>query len=107
MLALPLQGFAAASMRYCSVDAGHHAKAKHANASRAPTSAKQLDGSQLKLPDESHACGACASCCSVIAIAHIPPKIDLKLFHQAYFNEPFVLIFRIPTGLPEKPPRSC
>ena len=83
MLALPLQGFAAASMLYCGMGTGHGAKfaqteigsnhhkmtdapdVKHDHAMHVTVAkvAKQSANDQKKLPDSTHKCGVCAACC--------------------------------------------
>ncbi|MES2188519.1 MAG: hypothetical protein V4454_00230 [Pseudomonadota bacterium] len=126
MLALPLQGFAAASMLYCGMGAGHDAKAAHAemNSShhqmadamgvqhehgkhdKAMQAVKQSPDSQKKLPDSTHKCGICAACCSVIAIADFPQTVELQPSPKADLAEPFILIHAVPSRLPDKPPRA-
>ncbi|MES2510000.1 MAG: hypothetical protein V4625_08725 [Pseudomonadota bacterium] len=126
MLALPLQGFAAASMLYCGMGAGHDAKAAHietgydhhhmADATVMPHDhekqeataqlGKQSPDSQQQLPDSSHKCGVCAACCSVIAIANFPQTVEVQSSPKANLAEPFVLIHAVPSRLPEKPPRA-
>ena len=126
MLALPLQGFAAASMLYCGlhgdpaaktlqvemasshhtmVDAAGtpHDHGKHAKTAQAGK--LTTDAQKKQLPDASHKCGVCAACCSVIAISDFPPTIGVQLAPKAVLAEPFVLIQAVPTRLPEKPPR--
>lgn len=126
MLALPLQGFAAASMLYCGMGAGHDAKAvqmemasshhqmvdamvmPHEHEKRDTTAqvTKQSADSQKQLPDSSHKCGVCAACCSVIAIADFPPTVEVQSSPKADLAEPFVLIHTVPSRLPDKPPRA-
>lgn len=126
MLALPLQGFAAATMLYCGLQGDHGVKAvqmdasfRHhemADASAAPhdhgrhvktaEAGKQTSGTQKQLPDASHKCGVCAACSSVIAITDFPLTVEVQLPPKADLAEPFVLIHAVPTRLPEKPPRA-
>lgn len=118
LLALPLQGFAAASMLFCgmgpnlddqvSVAASHH----HMNGSsetqhdKTAQSAKQSPDGQKQLPDAAHKCGVCASCCSVLAISNFPQTVEVQLSPKADLVEPFVLIHAVPSRIPEKPPRA-
>lgn len=126
MLALPLQGFAAASMLYCGMGAGHDTKAaqmemgsshhqmadamgmqhNHEKQDTTAQAAKQSPDSQKQLPSSSHKCGVCAACCSVIAIADFPQTVEMQSSPKADLVEPFVLIHAIPSRLPEKPPRA-
>ena len=125
MAAIPMQGLAAATMAFCT--GAHHqptaqAKTKNSTAhrhedgavhdhgeapvveqehklSKAPSGAKSL-------PDASHKCGVCASCCYTVAIAQtvsLPAFIPLP---QAELAEPFVLIHASPSPVPDKPPRA-
>lgn len=126
MLALPLQGFAAASMLYCGMGAGHDAKAvqteiksnhhpmadamglqhDHGKHDKTMQAVKQSPDTQKQLPDSTHKCGVCAACCSVIAIADFPQTLELQSSPKADLVEPFVLIHTVPSRLPEKPPRA-
>jgi hypothetical protein len=126
MLALPLQGFAAVSMLYCGMGAGHDVKAaqmemrsshhqkadavgmQHDHEKQETTAqvAKQSPDSQKQLPDSSHKCGVCAACCSVIAIADFPQSVEVQSSPKADLADPFVLINAAPPSLPEKPPRA-
>ena len=126
MLALPLQGFAAASMLYCGMGTGHDASAAqmastpshhqmvgavvmqhdHETQNITAQAVKPSPGDQKQLPDSSHKCGVCAACCSVIAIANFPPTVEVQSSPKADLVEPFVLIHAVPSRLPEKPPRA-
>src|SRR5215216_2803652 len=89
MLALPMQGFASASMQYCGKsvdhmalqapadpeDHHHHADASqdapdHAVRAKAmqATGAEQAPDAQNQLPDATHKCGVCASCCNLVGM---------------------------------------
>ena len=125
MFALPLQGFAAASMLFCgmvpgdavkqhqtSAVTGHHHSAtadgaKHDHAKHGKTTQLKSSPEGVKqLPDSSHRCGVCASCCSVVAIAEFPWTIQTQSLPDADLPEPFVQIRAVPTRLLEKPPRA-
>ena len=125
MLALPLQGFAAASMLYCGMGADHDAKAQtevnsnhhqmadvmgmqheHGQHDNTVQAVKQSPDNTKQLPDSTHKCGVCAACCSVIAIADFPPTLEVQPSPKADLAEPFVLIYAVPSRLPDKPPRA-
>jgi hypothetical protein len=128
MLALPLQGFAAATMLYCGPGPthqamqkaaqkshqshGHHASAKmeldhHAqpNGTAAQTG-QSADQAQAQLPDATHKCGVCAACCSVLALSDVAHAIAVPSLPPSDLAEPFVLIDTVPSRQPEKPPRA-
>jgi hypothetical protein len=118
MVAIPLQGMAAASMLYCGMgayhgpaqvavqaQAEHHDHAQHGHAD--VTQAKKADaGADKKAPDSSHKCPVCASCCHGAAIAQFPSLAVLAPAPQAEPAEPFVLIHARPSTVPDKPPRA-
>lgn len=126
MLALPMQGFAAASMLFCGMGAdfgakteqvnvvsGHHHAAdatgtQHNHSKQGKTSlvAKQSPDNQKQLPDTSHKCGVCAACCSVMAISYFPQTAEVQSSPQADLVEPFVLIHAVTSRLPDRPPRA-
>ncbi|MDI1235896.1 MAG: hypothetical protein PSV26_00265 [Polaromonas sp.] len=124
MLALPLQGFAAASMLYCSWSPSHetaqsqmiavephHADGmalqhEHLQAALLVQQVDKASDVQSQLPDATHKCGVCASCCSVVAIADLPRTVAISPSPHADLAEPFVLIDTVPSRQPEKPPRA-
>ena len=126
MLALPMQGFAAASMLFCGMAGGHGAKTEqmdatsshhhtadstgmqhdHAEHGKTTQVAEQSSSAQKQLPDASHKCGVCAACCSVMAISDFPQTAEVQLSPRADLVEPFVLIHAIPSSVPDKPPRA-
>ncbi|HSV50720.1 MAG TPA: hypothetical protein VLJ57_01285 [Burkholderiaceae bacterium] len=118
MAAIPLQGLAAASMLFCGMAAQHapaqqsadqataahdHSKHSHVAAEQAQ---KSVDTSGAKLPDASHKCGVCASCCHSVAIAEFHQLLAFAPAPQADLVEPFVLIQARPSPVPDKPPRA-
>lgn len=118
LAALPLQGFAAASMLYCGMGAaGHGAAAQvqamtpdhhdHAAHNHAPVAKveKTADG-KAQLPDSSHKCGVCASCCSSAAITETPRVLAITQLPQSEAAAPFVPIHPRPSPVPDKPPRA-
>jgi hypothetical protein len=115
LAAIPLQGFAAASMLFCGsgqrqqsqvqvhASAGHdHAAHGHGPAAKVG----QAADSATQLPDSSHQCGVCASCCHSAAITETPRAIALAPPPQSRAAEPFVLIHPRPSTVPDKPPRA-
>lgn len=125
--AIPLQGLAASSMLFCGMG-GHHAPAQVASAQADPVSSADVavaghdhskhshaaegqakkagDAAGKKLPDASHKCGVCASCCHSVAIAEFPELVVFAPLPQAELAEPFVLIHARPSQVPDKPPRG-
>jgi hypothetical protein len=126
MLALPLQGFAAASMLYCGVGAGspaevgqmetvtsHHHTAEavdmqhdHSGFGQTSHAAEPAPDNQKHLPDASHKCGVCSACCSVVAISGFLHTVEVQPSPKADLVELFVLIHTVPSRLPKKPPRA-
>jgi hypothetical protein len=123
MLALPLQGFAAASMLYCGLGAGSHAQVEakdshhhraaaqgspheHSGIGQAAPAGAHAPEAQKQLPDGLHKCGVCSACCNVVAISGFPHTVEMQSPPKADLAEPFVLIHAVPSRLPEKPPRA-
>lgn len=127
--AIPLQGVAAASMLFCGPGPQHasaqvaatqhgkllgavdaksaHDHAEHGHDAEVQFKAKNSgeDGSK-KLPDITHKCGICASCCHSVAIAEFPQLVAFAPVPQAELDEPIVLIHARPSPVPDKPPRA-
>ena len=129
MLALPVQGFAAASMLYCGTDSSHHAvqmqpmPESHHEAGASTQmhhamgatddgvkmlgdTAYQVKDISTKLPDAAHKCGVCASCCNLIAIADVRVPITASATPPTQYLEPLVQAYAAPSRLLDKPPRS-
>jgi hypothetical protein len=125
MLALPLQGFAAASMLFCGMppakqataETTMHAAHHDAKGVNAPNHDHSIhgDGSQLDKPsagadesssDRSHKCSVCAACCNVIALTESPATVQVQSLPKADLAEPFVLIHAVASRLPDRPPRA-
>lgn len=116
LAAIPLQGFAAASMLFCAMGAQHqqaqvqvqvasqHDHAGHGHAKKV-TGEVQANGN-AQLPDAGHTCGVCASCCHSVAISQTAAPVAAASLPQAKAAEPFVLIHRRPSPVPDKPPRA-
>jgi hypothetical protein len=128
MATIPLQGLAAVSMLFCGMGAHHasseqgtevsqapalhvaaaavaHEHANHSHAEAQPGNTR-ADTSGAQLPDASHKCGVCASCCHSVAIAEYPQLVAFAPAPQADLIEPFVLIQARPSPVPDKPPRA-
>ena len=121
LAAIPLQGLAAASMLFCGMGPLHGAKvqaqavavavASHDHAAHGHADAAKADqGTQLQsqsqLPDSSHKCGVCASCCHGVAITGTQLLVAIAPLPPADAAEPFVLIHPRPSTVPDKPPRA-
>lgn len=132
MLALPLQGFAAATMLYCGPGPTHQAMQKAMQIRAAAQMSHQshdhnaaammqhdhhaqpidtavqtqTDQAQAQLPDATHKCGVCAACCSVLALTDVAHAIAVPSLPPSDLAEPFVLIDTVPSRQPEKPPRA-
>ena len=113
LAALPLQGFAAASMLFCgagletkvqsSAPSQHdHGAHSHAEALKVEKST----GAGAQLPDASHTCGVCASCCHSAAITQTPRVLEMASLPQTAAAEPFVRMHARPSPVPDKPPRA-
>lgn len=124
MIALPLQGFAAASMLYCGTGIGHHSEALAIGENVSHNAVVELNSSHHEVDEHSasesskqspvdhkqsssstHKCGICAACCCVIAMSEFAPTVGVHSAPQADMPEPFVLIDSHPSRLLEKPPR--
>ena len=126
MLALPLQGFASASMLFCGMglsleakygqqlETNHHhvtdpasvAQHDHSKHGKVVKLVKQSPEDVKQLPDSAHTCGVCASCCGVVALAEFPWTVQAQALPSTDLPEPFVQIRAVPSRLLEKPPRA-
>lgn len=111
MAALPLQGFAAASMLFCGMGqlegAAHHNHAGHEHPIPDVPQAGLGHSDHPKADQEKqgHACPVCASCCHVVAIGAFQ---SLQLTAHAPAVQPPASIVRVTTRTttpPDKPPR--
>ena len=123
LVAIPLQGFAAASMLYCGMGPGHGAQVQPRSASSDPPGdhhdhaggahrhakvekvEKSLD-EKVQLPDSSHKCGVCASCGHSAAMTETPRSLAVTSMPQARAVAPLVIIHPRPSPVPDKPPRA-
>lgn len=129
MLAIPVQGFAAASMLYCGMGAEHHAMQAQTmpESAHMAQSTVHMDHSggvddetsmavnlqvdqphhmSAKLPDATHKCGICAACCNLIGIAEAPSLMAFAISPPAQYSEPLAPSYAAPSRLLERPPRS-
>lgn len=129
MLAVPVQGFAAASMLYCgmgtehgamesqSMPASHHMAAQavhmdhgedsiHDKVGLVDGQADQAHDMSGKVPDSTHKCGVCAACCNLIGIAEFPSLMTSAISPPAQYLEPLAQSYAAPLRLLERPPRS-
>lgn len=124
MAAVPLQGWAAASMLFCgsagqhsttqAVEAGHGASDASEGASNVGHDHSAHDHAQVQKPsgstgqstDVGHKCAACAACCHGVAMTAFPEVIAFGPLPQSELSEPFVVIDARPSPVPDKPPRA-
>lgn len=129
LAALPLQGWAAATMLFCGpaqrgavvakahspadatshhdMDTAHHdMQAGHAQHHVAPGDVgSAADGSQAAA-DGSHTCGVCAACCQGVALAQTQHWPYVPVASGADIAEPLVAVIARPSPVPDKPPRA-
>lgn len=132
MLAIPMQGFAAASMLFCGMSSDHGAVAQSAAADvvvppthvhavvldvaasiAAPVSHDRAHASSMNTghaeghhASSDHACNICASCCHAAAMSATTHSTPTALPLQPGFKEPLVLVHSRPVLVPDKPPRA-
>jgi hypothetical protein len=116
--AVPMQGFAAASMLFCGMGAQHQHTAKasepHEHADMHSLSGDAAQGHHAHVadpapdasPDDNHQCSICAACCNGVALVGVSYMEAVAPAAQAELAEPFVLIHTLPTPVPDKPPRA-
>lgn len=110
MLSLPLQGYAAASMRWCGSVQGVPAAAAalpHLQQAGTHDHARHSVPSDHSAHDTlSHKCALCASCCHAMALQAFFIPLEFGPLAHAGPAEPLVLIQAMPLRVPEKPPRA-
>lgn len=128
LAALPLQGWAAATMLWCGPaqqpaalaaahtfahTAGHQHDDGHATQGAhgqhhvdAADVGSADDGAAPTLADDSHTCGVCAACCNGVALAQTPGWPSSAIVPRAEIAEPLVAVLARPSPVPDKPPRA-
>lgn len=131
LAALPLQGWAAASMLFCgpAQRAAVHAKAQAAKAAPAGdhamhaghhdmqgahgqhhadagTADAEAGGPAQPVTDSTHTCGVCAACCHAVALAQTMQWAGASDAPGAHLAEPLVTVLARPSPVPDKPPRA-
>jgi hypothetical protein len=127
LVAIPLQGLAAATMLFCGPSgtaqqaasaahdlhvqhhgtaAGHdHAMHQHAGHDEATSQADQpTEGPNAADPGQK--CSVCAACCHSVAITEAPNVPALSPAPQTISAEPPVAVHSRPSPVPDKPPRA-
>ncbi|MDF2466674.1 MAG: hypothetical protein K0Q43_4909 [Ramlibacter sp.] len=128
MAALPLQGWAAATMLYCGpaqksaahakahaqqaashhddMQAAHHdVQSAHAQHHVDAADAAASEGAQ-PVADSPHTCGVCATCCHGVALAQTPQWPSITAAPGADLVEPLFFVLARPSPVPDKPPRA-
>jgi hypothetical protein len=110
MAAVPMQGFAAASMLFCGQDAQQahaaaHDHATHAHAGEAHSRTKTPTKAHGAL-GTAHTCSICAACCNSLAIMGLEQVIAIAHSPQSELAEPLVFIQARAAPVPDKPPRA-
>lgn len=131
MFAVPVQGFASTTMLLCGDGAGHHASVTEV-ATSLPSSTfgghdhtkhghgtHNVHVSDLKVGDTggpsdlkasssnaSHKCGACASCCHLVAISETAQTVFAVPLPQSALTPPSAHVASLPAIVPDKPPRA-
>ena len=134
LLAIPLQGLAAASMLHCGSGSGaaaesrtaagpyqhshhgdqalaesHDLSHQHAGHDHAADGVDSAGGGSTDagtLPDAGHKCSVCAACCHGAAISDTAGIAPAAAAPQAVRVEPFVAVHSRPGSVPDKPPRA-
>ena len=117
MLAVPFQGYAAASMLYCattesplgeSMAAAVMAPLDHHDHPTVAPAADPCHGHQdegVSGDGSSHKCGTCGAC-HAVALTGALPAIPSGSLPSADLAEPFVAVAELPLRVLDKPPRA-
>ena len=133
LAALPLQGFAAATVLQCGpaqralaaleahqASAGHghgHRHGHHPHVAPVDAAAHEADEAHVAnavhtqeagaaSPADGHSCFACAAACHAPALAGDAPRIALAPAPQVHADTPFQGFESRPPPVPDKPPRA-
>ncbi|MDP3136421.1 MAG: hypothetical protein Q8N17_08840 [Burkholderiaceae bacterium] len=136
MAAIPLQGFAAASMIFCHGAAvaaaadsvasaqphvhpyevqvrgeeGHRGHSSHAVLHADPNLSQADPATTNSLigvqPDAGHKCGVCASCSHAVAISAAAAPVHFAMTPSFHGVEPVVQMYSRASPVPDKPPRG-
>lgn len=121
--AVPMQGFAAASMLLCGTGSEHqHAAAASETHDHAAMHSHNSDDAKDQSathvhthaadpapgasPDADHTCSICAACCNGVALVGVNHIAAMAPAPQAELAEPFVRVHTLPSPVPDKPPRA-
>lgn len=115
-LAVPLQGFAAATQLFCGAAASAHAPAAqpapahdHAAGGHAhghATDATEAAAASSQEAAPAHDCGLCAACCHGIGVASDAQRGDPRVGAAVAAAEPARSFPSRVTRVPDKPPRG-
>ena len=115
--AVPVQGFAAGAMLFCTA-ATHDVAAVTQASAQIPhdhsvhthqggdVAKKGTLPTKAALADVQHQCSVCAACCHNVGITELPSMSHAPSAPQADLADPFVLISSPCLSLPDKPPRA-
>lgn len=107
LTAIPMQGFAAASMLLCGM--GHQPQSVHMAPAASAMPAGHHDHAAMHgkvASGKSHTCSICASCCNSMALIATEPMLHSEPAPQSAWREPLVQIYNRPSPVPDKPPRA-
>ena len=111
LIAIPLQGLAAASMLFCDSDSRQasvehdHAMHQHAGHDQVQADDNEQPGDSV-VADSGHTCSVCAACCHSAAISETPQVPAFSPVYQTVWAQPLVLVHSRPSPVPDKPPRA-
>jgi len=119
MFAVPLQGYAAATMAFCALpqptvaaaDATEHSHdhSKHHHGEAKKQSENEIVAkASTAEPDSLHKCGTCGTCgaCHATALLSTPLPVVFSHLPQDRLAESFDAIATLPLHVPDKPPRA-
>lgn len=117
MLAVPLQGYAAASMIFCGTGSSgavaaasvepsdSHDHAQHRHGSAQPPETDSAGAASTAEPEALHKCGTCGACHAAALVGTLQPGVFNHL-PQAQLAEPFDAMATVPPRVLDKPPRA-